>query len=50
MQDAIATNKKFDDKTGIFDRCFFLNYKFLYVKIVANTNKRKIGVGILIEN
>ena len=28
-----------NDKTGIFDR-FFFNYKFLCVKIVANTNKK----------
>ena len=41
IQDAIAANKKFDDKTGIFDR-FFFNYKFLFVKIVANTIKKKL--------
>ena len=59
IQDAIAINKKFDwtidpsqlnenDKTYIFDR-FFLNYKFLCVKIVANIIKT-FGSDILIEN
>ena len=37
----IRSQSNENDKTGIFDR-FFFNYKFLYVKIVANTNKNLV--------